>query len=75
MNAHSSITPLETTRFETERRLIGALLCMQNPAANRAAAMIVKPDHFSEPMYARVFHLLTKDDKKELQGPDRKSVV
>lgn len=69
MNAHSSITPLETTRFETERRLIGALLCMQNPAANRAAAMIVKPDHFSEPMYARVFHLLTKDDKKELQGP------
>lgn len=69
MNAMTPTVPVETMRFETERALIGALLCLQNPAALRAAALIVKPDHFSEPMFARMFHLLTKDEKKDLTGP------
>lgn len=51
-------------RLWTEIRLIGALLIWNNPLAIRLSQGICGPEHFSEPMMARMFHLISEGLKE-----------
>lgn len=57
---------LDTYAFDLECGLIGGLLHYQDAALVRAAAAIVGPEHFIEPAFARMFHLILQSANEGL---------
>lgn len=69
----NQMTPIPATavanmRFDTERAMVGTLLRLGDAASCRAARAIVGPEHFHDPMMARLFHLVCTAADKGLTG-------
>lgn len=62
------LSAISQASFETERGLIGALLLYGDPVLIRAAAAVVGPEHFSDKVMARLFHLINGIADEGLSG-------
>lgn len=63
-----TIEPMIPSRIENELELMGVLMFNPSAASCKAVQAIIGPEHFSEPMMARLFHLIGEGVKDGLDG-------